>query len=254
MKSVTRSKQKEGTRGAGFTLIELLVVIAIIAILAAILFPVFAKAREKARTASCQSNLKQLALANSMYMNDFDGVTLRWRRYSYTNEATYGYRSMPALLTPYIKNDQVFICPSGTAGANKALYYHINVAAVANGGMSDPINGGDAYPFTHEADMNSAMTYLCFDGSAVRTEDWTWTWYSDRQSDAANPAGYYQLSDRHSSGTNVAFYDGHVKWLVFTKAWATNAGAEMLVTTTPGKRTGAGSAPPNPFFTASGES
>ena len=60
------------TRKRGFTLIELLVVIAIIAILAAILFPVFAKAREKARTASCQSNLKQLALGAMMYAQDYD--------------------------------------------------------------------------------------------------------------------------------------------------------------------------------------
>jgi len=64
-------REEQQRRGEGFTLIELLVVIAIIAILAAILFPVFAKAREKARTASCQSNLKQLALASLMYMQDY---------------------------------------------------------------------------------------------------------------------------------------------------------------------------------------
>ena len=166
---------KNASTKHGFTLIELLVVIAIIAILAAILFPVFARAREKARTASCQSNLKQIALANAMYMSDYDGVTMRWRRYSYTNEAAYGYRSMPALLTPYIKNEQIWFCPSALT-ANRALSYHVNVAALADGGMADPINGGDTYPRTHEADMNSAMTAICWDGSIISTEDWTWTW------------------------------------------------------------------------------
>lgn len=67
---------------SGFTLIELLVVIAIIAILAAILFPVFAKAREKARQASCQSNLKQLGLAFAMYVSDYDE---RWPQHSRPN-------------------------------------------------------------------------------------------------------------------------------------------------------------------------
>jgi prepilin-type N-terminal cleavage/methylation domain-containing protein len=90
----------------GFTLIELLVVIAIIAILAAILFPVFAKAREKARQASCASNLKQIALAILWYAQDYD-------------ERTQGYQggvgSWHLLIEPYVKNTQVFACPSAIA-------------------------------------------------------------------------------------------------------------------------------------------
>ena len=80
-------KQKKG----GFTLIELLVVIAIIAILAAILFPVFAKAREKARTAACQSNIKQILLGIKMYVEDYDG-RFPGARYRPPGEPQYTWR------------------------------------------------------------------------------------------------------------------------------------------------------------------
>jgi len=108
---------------SGFTLIELLVVIAIIAILAAILFPVFARARENARRASCMSNLKQLGLGWMQYTQDYDekcppvytclndsmadqncsgGVRQRW----------YSTATTPGLLDPYVKSVQIFVCPS----------------------------------------------------------------------------------------------------------------------------------------------
>ncbi len=90
------------TRSA-FTLIELLVVIAIIAILAAILFPVFARARENARRASCQSNLKQIGLGIQQYAQDFDG---------WSPGSTISNVSWPSIIQPYIKADQIFACPS----------------------------------------------------------------------------------------------------------------------------------------------
>jgi prepilin-type N-terminal cleavage/methylation domain-containing protein len=120
----------------GFTLIELLVVIAIIAILAAILFPVFAKARAKARTTSCLSNTRQIAIAQSSYMQDHDGRTCGWHNNWEVNKyggnsfvvyppapwwdmAYYGnrwYIGMYAALNPYIKNEQLWVCPSDPDG------------------------------------------------------------------------------------------------------------------------------------------
>jgi len=114
-------------RKKGFTLIELLVVIAIIAILAAILFPVFAQAREKARQASCISNLKQITLAMLMYAQDYDEqVTRMW---TYGTDAQIKRNETPptpqywhVFLQPYIKNYKIFICPSCGADAGKPKY------------------------------------------------------------------------------------------------------------------------------------
>ncbi len=90
-----------------FTLIELLVVIAIIALLAAILFPVFARARENARKSSCLNNLKQIGLGFQQYSQDYDGMTPG-------SSSTGGNASWPSLLMPYVKSEQIFACPSGT--------------------------------------------------------------------------------------------------------------------------------------------
>ena len=145
----------------GFTLIELLVVIAIIAILAAILFPVFAKAREKARSASCMSNLKQIGLAARMYVQDYDemfpssrivpGTQAHWGDYGWmvangvqtiTDTQLQGY---PSLLQPYIKNTQIFWCPSDTNSPSDVptaqvsyFWRHcVDVSGWINGGPKD---------------------------------------------------------------------------------------------------------------------
>ena len=94
----------------GFTLIELLVVIAIIAILAAILFPVFAQAREKARQTQCLSNSRQLAAANEMYLQDYDETILPSTNYA--APITDPFRIWPPMIQPYVKSEGVFLCPS----------------------------------------------------------------------------------------------------------------------------------------------
>ena len=115
-------------RKKAFTLIELLVVIAIIAILAAILFPVFARAREKARQASCQSNLKEIALAWIMYAQDYDEMVVPLRGPYYPGFTptsgfpdTGDYIYYWEILHPYVKNVQIWACPScgSTSGVSR---------------------------------------------------------------------------------------------------------------------------------------
>jgi prepilin-type N-terminal cleavage/methylation domain-containing protein len=93
----------------GFTLIELLVVIAIIAILAAILFPVFARAREKARQTACLSNAKQMALGVQMYAQDYDETVIP---YYQDGNSPASMRLWWNILNPYVMNMQVYLCPS----------------------------------------------------------------------------------------------------------------------------------------------
>lgn len=144
----------------GFTLIELLVVIAIIAILAAILFPVFAKAREAARKTSCSSNLKQIATGMLMYVQDYDevypaayaianglglpandGDTQHWCWSMERTDGSYlartqtlqaGNATMRLMLQPYIKNSQVFKCPSMNNSALPTSHYEAKMSLTAS--------------------------------------------------------------------------------------------------------------------------
>jgi len=201
----------------GFTLIELLVVIAIIAILAAILFPVFARAREKARQASCQSNLKQLALAYIMYSNDYeerfptDWVT-QLGGTPWTDRYTWR-----AMIFPYVKNLQVFNCPS----APEYNYAGALAGQCVNGEGNIPGGYGDncihwasdppeppGTRWAHQVEIRSPAELIILGDSGDVT--------GHQISYNPNTLGFVRSDAsgrRHNDGCNYAFADGHVKWL-----------------------------------------
>lgn len=182
----------------GFTLIELLVVIAIIAILAAILFPVFAKAREKARQSSCLSNEKQLALAFLQYAQDYD-ETLPLNPGGTENASA---QTDPCcwfrVVDPYLKNTQILLCPSvggGTPYTTPATDYNTNDFGMVPGG---PRLGQIAAPAQTLLFNERARNYNNFSEH-----------YSDLQWRITNELSTTQ---RHNEGFNIALCDGHCKW------------------------------------------
>ena len=181
----------------GFTLIELLVVIAIIAILAAILFPVFARAREKARQSSCQSNQKQLGLAFFMYATDYD------QRYPNRDVGAaptrFGWTDM---LDPYIKNMQIFVCPSTNRHAtcfNTRIptSYGYNFCFVRNGEATirSPAEHLVFLDWRSYAVKWNVVTCGCCSGNGSWGSRWT---------TGAN-------APPHNEQVNCTFADGHVK-------------------------------------------
>lgn len=190
-------KQKKIKRG--FTLIELLVVIAIIAILAAILFPVFARARENARRASCQSNLKQIGLGFAQYSQDYDERTVATVRL----DDTLGYAFWAYNIMPYVKSNQLFNCPSSTATAK---YEGQNYFESMDYGMN--------YRFEYPFGVGVPLAALDKPSETVLVVDTT----NFRAVAAAEEAMFgptYSVIAipryRHLETTSVVFVDGHVK-------------------------------------------
>ncbi len=216
----------------GFTLIELLVVIAIIAILAAILFPVFAKAREKARQTSCLSNEKQLGLGFTQYVQDNDerlpqGTVLN----------PMGGQGWASQIYPYVKSTGVYKCPDDSAqgGTNPVTYpvsygYNLNQSPALT-------QNGTTYN-TLAALTAPAKTVLVFEVDGMTADPTTPTntaSVSGWGTDGDNGSGSYQTNikyamgctggspnpcnnslqtGRHTGGSNVLFNDGHVKYLL----------------------------------------
>jgi len=200
----------------GFTLIELLVVIAIIAILAAILFPVFAQARESARKASCQSNLKQIGLSFAMYNQDNDEFMPPMATCDANPIYTYpdGTKGTCWLwyhpLFPYIKNVQVWNCPSSQTKYTGG--YH------PPGGYGGSQSGIQWTPLTLSQYTKPAELALVMDGAWNRTSTvtdpslgWNGVAYYLVDWDETSADNSFCPAPRHQYGTNVLYMDTHVK-------------------------------------------
>jgi len=226
-----------GVKQRGFTLIELLVVIAIIAILAAILFPVFAQAREKARTASCGSNTRQLGLAVRMYVQDYDehfpfGGWMPTNTGAGGPDGTWDWQNSTA---PYIKNKGLYRCPSTSDRdeevANGKFVFDWNL---------NPVNylynnqlGRNRTPVSDATVADPADCWMLMDGhsdwdNTHRGIDWMGrpnsVWIIEDTTfgpDASLVNGWLSWQGftwglpRHTGGGNVVFTDGHVKFKKF---------------------------------------
>lgn len=183
----------------GFTLVELLVVIAIIAILAAILFPVFAKSREKARQSSCASNEKQIGIAILSYMQDYDETFPSFDQDD-QDIATVPW-TLPGRMNPYLKGYKIWKCPSvpATLGGTTCSYLGngvlfqgspqtVTIARVESAERVVMIQEGDALS------QGWRLRPLDSSGSGTAFTDW---WCG---------------ATFHAGGQNLLFVDGHVKW------------------------------------------
>lgn len=214
---------------SGFTLIELLVVIAIIGLLAAILFPVFGRARENARRTSCLSNVKQIGLGIQQYTQDNDE---RLPMYQAIYSGTL-YQSWHWAIMPYVKSKQIFVCPSAkriapygfpssssyTSGCDPLYIPATQSAAMGGYGMNYTYLGNVAASVTIATIPKSSETVFAGETNGITTTRviynprlWTTNWPATPP--CGMPTTYGDgFADWHFDGNNLLFCDGHAKWL-----------------------------------------
>jgi prepilin-type N-terminal cleavage/methylation domain-containing protein/prepilin-type processing-associated H-X9-DG protein len=226
----------------GFTLIELLIVISIIALLAAILFPVFSRARESARRSSCLSNMKQLGTALLMYTQDYDeamcgnasnadegaGLALGFM------DAAAG-RNWAASLMPYVKNLQVFVCPSAVpyskVGGNSA-YFELSTTGAGN----------TSYAGNYIVE-DRKLAAIPEPARIVMLREFKFYQCTAQMRPVPSGSNFVQfqhanLEYSHFEGANRLFCDGHAKWakktsMTFADYGAGGAGADTHFLDTP---------------------
>jgi len=225
------------SRRSGFTLIELLVVIAVIAILSAMLFPVFAQVRDKARAASCLSNTRQIALGLAMYSQDYDemltpALILYPAGQSYTTSFWYD------LIQPYAKSRAILKCPSDPDKDQRDTSYGWNYPHMP---YRYPY-GTDTWPAP--ANFNMAYWQQPADVFVLADSDYTWPgrWlyyqflycptpssehpYSGSVPKGASPYG--NVSNRHNGGANLVLMDGHAKFMPRERVYSRSPEAQVL--------------------------
>ena len=192
----------------GFTLVEILIVLTIIGILAAILLPVFNRARSSAYTATCASNLRQIGTAMRLYVNDSGGY--------YPDPSFYGFGgkcSWPDRIYSYLRSPDIFVCPE----ADDLVYQSGCALVEINDEVTSPSKGGYDMTDLRNAPNQStirlseqrlrrpANTILVFDGTGYSL--------SPLPADTVQSIITAGIPQRHNDGTNALFADGHTKWL-----------------------------------------